>query len=86
MLRVFDWIGIPNNIRLVLQELMKRWKTRLEARDDNKKCVSRWINISCGFLQGDSYLPVGFCLTEIPVCILLSQREDTGWVRQGKEK
>ena len=73
MLRVFDWIGIPNDIRLVLQELMKRWKTRLEVWDDNKKWVSRWINISCGFLQGDSYSPVGFCLTEIPVCILLSQ-------------
>ena len=73
MLRVFDWIGIPNDIRLVLQELMKRWKTRLEVWDDNKKCVSRWINISCGFLQGDSYSPVGFCLTEIPLCILLSQ-------------
>ena len=41
MLRVFDWIGIPNDIRLVLQELMKRWKTRLEVWDDNKKCVSR---------------------------------------------
>ena len=31
MLRVFDWIEIPNEIRLVLQELMKRWKTRLEV-------------------------------------------------------
>ena len=25
----------------------------------------------CGFLQGDSYSLVGFCITEIPVCILL---------------
>ena len=73
MLRVFDWIGIPKDVRLVLEELMKKWKTRLEVWDDNKKCVSRWINIFCGFLQGDSYSPVGFCLTEIPVCILLSQ-------------
>jgi len=33
--------------------------------------TSRWIQILCGFLQGDSYSPVGFCITEIPVCILL---------------
>ena len=25
----------------------------------------------CGFLQGDSYSTVGFCISEIPVCILL---------------
>ena len=35
--------------------------------------TSRWINISCGFLQGDSYLPVGFCISEIPVCRLLQR-------------
>ena len=27
----------------------------------------------CGFLQGDSYSPVGFCISEIPVCKLLQQ-------------
>ena len=59
---------------------MKKWKTRLEVWDESKKYVSRWINISCGFLQGDSYSPVGFCLTEIPICILLSQ---TGGYRMG---
>ena len=36
-----------------------------------KKMTNRWIRILCGFLQGDSYSPVGFCITEIPVCILL---------------
>ena len=35
--------------------------------------MSRWIDISCGFLQGDSYSPVGFCVSEIPVCKLLEQ-------------
>ena len=33
--------------------------------------TSGWIRILCGFLQGDSYSPVGFCISEIPVCILL---------------
>ena len=35
--------------------------------------ISRWIDIMCGFLQGDSYSPVGFCISEIPVCKLLQQ-------------
>ena len=35
--------------------------------------TSRWIEISCGFLQGDSYSLVGFCVSEIPVYKLLQQ-------------
>ena len=52
---------------------MRKWKTRLEIWNDGEKKISRWINILCGFLQGDSYSPVGFCLTEIPVCNLLQE-------------
>ena len=73
MLRVHNWIGIPTDVISVSTELMKRWKTRLEVSDGNDKSVSRWINITCGFLQDDSYAPVCFCLTEISVCILLSE-------------
>ena len=54
---------------------MKGWKTRLEVKDDGKIKVSRWINIRKGFLQGDSYSPVGFCLTEVPVAMLLEQND-----------
>ena len=52
---------------------MRKLKTRLEIWNDNEKKISRWINVLCGFLQGDSYSPVGFCLTEIPVCNLLQK-------------
>ena len=37
------------------------------------KEVITLIDISCWFLQGDSYSPVGFCISEIPVCLLLQQ-------------
>ena len=50
---------------------MSKWKTRLEIWNGSEKVTSRWIRILCGFLQGDSYSPVGFCISEIPVCILL---------------
>jgi hypothetical protein len=46
---------------------------RLEVWNEGEKKTSRWIEILCGFLQGDSYSPVGFCITEIPVCKLLQQ-------------
>ena len=53
------------------QELMKKWKTRLKIWGDGEKMTSRWIQILCGFLQGDSYSPVRFCISKIPVCTLL---------------
>ena len=73
MLRVYTWIGIPTNVTTLMRELMRKRKTRLEIRNDGEKKISRWINVLCGFLQGDSYSPVGFCLTEIPVCNLLQE-------------
>ena len=54
---------------------MKGWKTRLEIKDDGTIKVSRWINIRKGFLQGESYSPVEFCLTEVPVAMLLEQTD-----------
>ena len=71
MIRVYDWIGIPRNVIRLIVDLMSKWKTRLEIWNGSEKMTSRWIRILCGFLQGDSYSPVGFCITEIPVCILL---------------
>ena len=67
MLKVFNWMGIPKNVTTLLKALMVKWKTRLEIWNDGQKQVSRWIQIVCGFLQGDNYSPVGFCLTEVPV-------------------
>ena len=75
MLRVYEWMGIPKSVCKVIEQLMVRWKTRLEVFDQGKKVVSRWIEIKRGFLQGDSYSPVGFCLTEIPVAMLLEGPE-----------
>ena len=73
MLRVYRWIGIPDEVIKLISNLMELWKTRLEIWSKGEKITSRWINISCRFLQGDSYSPVGFCISEIPVCRLLQQ-------------
>ena len=71
MLRVYKQIGIPANVIALLSSLMRKWKTRLEIWKDGRKNITRWIDIMRGFLQGDSYLPVGFCISEIPLCKLL---------------
>ena len=73
ILRVYKWIGIPDNVITLISSLMRKWKTRLEFWKDGRKGISRWINTMCGFLQGDSYSLVGFCISEIPVCKLLQE-------------
>ena len=75
MLRVYEWMGIPKSVSKVIEQLMMRWTTRLEVFDQSKKVVSRWIEIKGGFLQGDSYSPVSFCLTKIPIAMLLEGTE-----------
>ena len=51
MIRVYEWIGIPAVVISVLKALMNKCKTRLKLWKDGEKCVSRWIDITCGFLQ-----------------------------------
>ena len=84
MLRVYTWIGIPDNVITLLSLLMKKWKTRLEIWKDGRKSISRWTDIMCGFLQGDSYSPVGFCKSEIPVCKLFEESKGYRMGQPGK--
>ena len=63
MIRVYRWMRIQEKVVKVLIKLIKGWKTRLEVTQNGKVKTSRLLNILKGFLQGDSYAPVGFCLT-----------------------
>ena len=65
---------------------MSYWKTRLEIWNKGEKKVSRWIDIMCGFLQGGSYSPVGFCLPEVPVCKLLQETKGYRMGQPGKRE
>ena len=82
MIRVYRWMGIQEKVVKVLIKLMKGWKTRLEVTQNGKVKTSRLLNILKGFLQGDSYAPVGFCLTEVSVSMLL---EETDGYKMGQK-
>ena len=49
-----------------------------------KKSISRWIGTMCGFLQEDSYSPVVFCISEIPVGKLPEESKGYGMGQSGK--
>ena len=68
MLRVYRWVDIPDEVIKLISDLMELRKTRLEIWSKGEKMTSRWINIMCGFLQGDSYSALGFCISETPGC------------------
>ena len=73
MLMVYKWMGVPEKVLGLIRVMLGRWKTRLEVNIGECRAQSRWIDIRCGFLQGDSFSPVGFCLTEVPVMMLLAE-------------
>ena len=78
--------GITRECDRLLRQIMRYWKTRLEIWNEGEKKASRWINLICGFLQGDSYSPVGFCLSEVPVCTLLQETKGYRIGQPGKRE
>ena len=60
MTKVCQWTGVPEKVVNVIVKVMEGWRTRLEVTEDGKILTNRKINIRKGFLQGDSYSPVGF--------------------------
>ena len=75
MTRVYQWMEVPEKVVNVIIKLMEGWKTRLEVTEDGKVLTSRKINIRKGFLQGDSHSPVGFCLMEVPISMLIKDTD-----------
>ena len=44
----------------------------------------RWIQIRREFLQSDSYSPVGFCLTEVPIAMVLDETDEYKLAQPGE--
>ena len=86
MIRVSQWMGVPEKVVYVIVKLMEGWKTRLDVTEDGKVLTSRKINIRKGILQGDSYSPVGFCLTEVPISMLIEEIDEHPMGQKYKER
>ena len=71
--RVFNWREIDVAVRKLVSRMMDGWKTRLNVTQNGESRNSRWIRFNRGFLQGDSFSPVGFCVCEIPVMMLIDK-------------
>ena len=74
---------MPDNIITLLNSIMRKWKQGWRC-GNMKKSISIWINIRCGFLQVDSYSPVGFCISKIPVCKPLQESKGCCMGQPGK--
>ena len=79
-------MGVQQKVVNVISKLMEGWKTRLGINQDGKVTTSRVKNIVKGFLQGDSYSSVGFCLTEVPVAVLIEESDGYKMGRKGEER
>ena len=75
VLRGNKWMGRERKVGNIIEEAIKKWKTRLEVRNENTLLKSQWIDIKKRFLQGDKYSPVGFLCTEIPATMLLEESD-----------
>ena len=86
MIRVYRWMEVRENVINVITKLMEGWKTKLEVTENGKTVASRIINFKKGFLQGDSYSPVGFYLTEVPVAMLIEETDGYNMGESGGER
>ena len=66
--------------------IKEEWKKRLEVTEDGKVLTSRASNIRKGFLQVDSYSPVGFCLTEVLVSLLIEETDGYRMEQRDEER
>ena len=73
LIRVLDWMKVPEQVIKLLSVIIRKWKTKLILFDKGKFIESRWIHFKRGLLQGDSLSPIAFCLNEIPVGMLMNE-------------
>jgi hypothetical protein len=76
--KCFKLCKINSKVINILEQLQKIWHTRLELWNNGEMVRSPVINFKRGFFQGDSFSPVGFCVTEIPLAMMLQRMPGYG--------
>ena len=86
MTTVYQWKGVPEKAVNFIVKLMEGCKTRLEVTENRNTLASRKIKIRKGFLRRDSYSPIGYCLTDLPIPVLIEETEGYAMGQRDKEK
>ena len=68
ILQCLKIVNFANNISTVIENSMKNWKLKLASGGEKLDQVK----INRGIFQGDTFLPILFVITLIPLTILLS--------------
>ena len=68
-------MGVPEKVVNIIIKLMEVWETKLELTDEGKLLTRKKIDFRKVLLQGDSFPLVEFCLTKVPVSMLMKETE-----------
>ena len=74
IMETLEMVGAAENIKLILKESMKMWKTQLTANNEPTGEVA----IKRGIFQGDSLSPLLFVIAMFPLTCLLREAS-AGW-------
>ena len=78
IIKSLELIGINNKVISFIKKALSYWRTRMRLHTENKLIETDDIKIKCGIFQGDSLLPLLFCICLIPLTEQLN-RLNTGY-------
>jgi len=67
IIKSLELIGINNKVISFTKKVMSYWRTRMCLHAENKLIETEDIKIKYGIFQGDSILPLLFCICLIPL-------------------
>ena len=78
IIKPLELIGINNKVIAFTSKAMTYWRTCMRLHVENELIETEHIKIQCGIFQGDSLLPLLFCICLIPLTKQLN-RLNTGY-------
>ena len=67
IIKFLELIGINNKVIAFTKKVMTYWRTRMRLHAENELIETEDKKIQCGIFQGDSLLPLLFCICLIPL-------------------
>lgn len=64
-------MNVHPEIIKVIEQLFNLWRTKVTLREEREETATRFISYKRGIFQGDSLSPMLFCITMLPLSVLL---------------